>query len=55
MVLEDFQGCNSTTSLGGLFQFITALLEKKFFLISNLNYPNCPWMQRAQAPGDFPF
>ncbi|KAK4828289.1 hypothetical protein QYF61_024954 [Mycteria americana] len=32
---------DSTTSLGSLFQCLTTLLVKKFFLISNLNFPWC--------------
>ena len=32
---------DSTTSLGSLFQCLTILSVKKFFLISNLNLPWC--------------
>jgi len=32
---------DSTTYLGSLFQFLTALSVNKFFLISNLNLPWC--------------
>jgi len=32
---------DSTTSLGSPFQCLTALLEKNYFLVSNLNLPWC--------------
>ncbi|KAK4812358.1 LOW QUALITY PROTEIN: hypothetical protein QYF61_018808 [Mycteria americana] len=35
------RGGDSTTSLGSLFQCLTTLLMKKFFLTSNLNLPWC--------------
>ena len=37
---------NSTMSLGSLFQCLTTLLEKKFFLTSNLNLP---WRNRLEC------
>ena len=35
--LNTSRDSDSTTSLGNLFQHLTTLLEKKLFLISNLN------------------
>uniref|UniRef100_A0A8B9M5I0 Disco interacting protein 2 homolog C n=1 Tax=Accipiter nisus TaxID=211598 RepID=A0A8B9M5I0_9AVES len=40
-LLNTFRDGDSTTSLGSLFQYLTTLLVKKFFLISNLNLPWC--------------
>jgi len=37
--LNTSRGGDSTTSLGSPFQLLTALLEKKFFLMSNLRCP----------------
>jgi len=39
--VNTFRDSDSTTSLGSLFQCLTSLSEKKFFLISNLNLPWC--------------
>ena len=37
--LDTSRASDSTTSLGSLIQHLTTLLEKKFFLISNLDLP----------------
>jgi len=37
LALKTFREGASTTSLGNLFQCLTTLTEKNFFLISNLN------------------
>lgn len=37
--LEHLQDCDSITSLGSTFQHLNTLLEKKLFLIFNLNLP----------------
>jgi len=39
--LNSSRNGDSITSLGSPFQYLTTLLEKKFFLISNLNLPYC--------------
>ena len=40
-VFKHIRDGDSTTSLGSLFQCLTTLSVKKFFLISNLNLPWC--------------
>jgi len=39
--LNTSRDCDSTTSLGSLFQCLTTLCEKKFLVISNLNLGWC--------------
>ena len=34
---------DSTTSMGSLFQCLTTLSVKKFFLLYNINLPQCNW------------
>lgn len=46
-LLNPFRNCDSTSSLGNLFECLTTLLVKVFFVIYNLN---CPWHNLRSFP-----